>query len=196
MLSKTPRNQVQKRRNCDSIPLPIELRRQICTVLNHKYQYNGQFNMRRFLNYWEQKFHSKPPTAQTIRNLRSRHTQQNFEYWLIDGCCRLLLDCSYEEWEKQYLDRTSGNSDCAMHSASDCAEAQLRDRQVLKFPCPHELDPSRILPDRELIKAIEAIANDVHQIDLLYTDLQQKFKFLSAILHTKVNLAEVKSKII
>jgi hypothetical protein len=186
MLSKTTRNQVKKRRNCDSIPLPIELRRQICTVLNRKYQYNGQFNMRRFLNYWEQKFHSKPPTAQTIRNLRSRHTQQNFEYWLIDGCCRLLLDCSYEQWEKQSRYLTSENSNCAWHG----------DRQVLEFPCPHELDPSRTLPDRELIKAIEAIADDVRHIDLLYTDLQQKFKFLSAIIHRKVDLAEFKSKII
>jgi hypothetical protein len=113
--------------------------------------------MRRFLNYWEQKFHSKPPTPQTIRNLRSRHEQQNFEYWLIDGCCRLLLDCTYEEWQAQY---------------------QYQGLEVVS---------ERILPDRELINMMRAIADDLNQINILYTDLEQKFKFLCGVIQQKTD---------
>jgi hypothetical protein len=172
-LAKLPRQPHQKRKNCDSIYLPKPLREQILIAFEQKYQLNGQSNMSRFLNYWERKLHSKPPTAQTMRNLRSRHDRQKFEYWLIDGCCRLLLDCTYEEWEEQYRDRTLGKSDYL----------------AIEFPSQPELDPTRTLPDRELIKAIEAIADEVHQIDLLYTDLQQKFKFLSAILSRKADIS-------
>jgi WD40 repeat protein len=41
-----------------------------------------------------------PPTAETIRKLL-KPERDSCEYWVVNGLCQILLNCSYEQWIKQ-----------------------------------------------------------------------------------------------
>ncbi len=83
-----------------SIRVPSELRQQLREEFEREYKKDGKTNMGRFLNRWEPTTRTRPPSGQTVRNFLDLDRGESFEYWLVDGFCRLLLGYSFEQWSQ------------------------------------------------------------------------------------------------
>jgi hypothetical protein len=55
--------------------------------------------MDEFLRGWSRKVGTQPPSKEAVRQFLIHENERNtFEYRIVDGSCRLLLGCSFDEW--------------------------------------------------------------------------------------------------
>gem|GEM_PF-4294998 len=54
--------------------------------------------MGEFENDWWKIVKTDPPKAPTVRNFWKGKVEKLRAYGLVDGLCRLLIDCTFQEW--------------------------------------------------------------------------------------------------
>ncbi len=103
--SKRKKSNRVKRENDFREPLPTDLRQQLRERYEESYKPGeGRALIERFQIDWGDrvKVNPDPPGDDTVRNFFYKETQTTFKYWVIDGFCQLLLDCSLEDWKRQH----------------------------------------------------------------------------------------------
>ena len=83
-------------------PLPDLLRRELQQNFKSKYKFSRGTSWQFFWQDWSRELDTDPPSAPTVRKLIDSERQKFYKYRILDGCCRLLLDCSYNDWMAGY----------------------------------------------------------------------------------------------
>ncbi|MBE9116538.1 ATP-binding protein [Lusitaniella coriacea LEGE 07157] len=82
--------------------VPPSLKHQLCCEFEKRFKVSGQVSWSEFSNAWTERLNdSEPPSSQTLRNFFNNPQRDSCEHWLIDGLCRVLLDCSFGEWREE-----------------------------------------------------------------------------------------------
>lgn len=103
--SKRKKSNRPKRENDFRESLPADLRQQLRERYEERYKPGeGRALIERFQIDWGDrvKANPDPPGDDTVRNFFDKEAQTTFKYWVIDGFCQLLLDCSLDDWKRQH----------------------------------------------------------------------------------------------
>lgn len=113
-----------------SVTVCPDLQRRLLTEFEKRYKKTGRIRARtgEFIIHWQNRIDpERPPSDQAVLNVL-KGKQNTCELWLVDGLCRLLLDCSYAEWDKQLAqepsDHTLSIKTHTSKSNSDFAEGE------------------------------------------------------------------------
>jgi|GEM_PF-3728791 len=99
LLDRPYRNHGKKR-------VPPTLKRELCEKFERRFKIGSKVCWEEFNSAWTDELNdSDPPRSQTLRNFFDSPQRDSCEHWLLDGLCRVLLDCSFEEWRED-----AGNS--------------------------------------------------------------------------------------
>lgn len=82
-------------------PVSPELKQAIATQLKSQFEYGRGISWGCFAQAWVERNGYNPPSEETIRKLQYKN-QENAQYWVINGLCRTLFNCTYEEYLKKY----------------------------------------------------------------------------------------------
>ena len=82
-------------------PISLELKQAIATQLKSQFECGRGISWGCFAQAWVERNGYHPPSEETIRKLQ-RLEQENVQYWVINGLCRTLFNCTYEESLKQW----------------------------------------------------------------------------------------------
>jgi tetratricopeptide (TPR) repeat protein len=99
-MSATPESNGQTRENA-ATHVSSELRQRLREKFAEKYKPRGRSRalMEEFTGDWCRELDTKPPSKETVRLfLVKENGRDTFEYRIVDGSCRLLLGCSFDEW--------------------------------------------------------------------------------------------------
>ena len=102
------RSDSDKRKNAHQKTLSRELYQQLCEAFDETYKPGKRRNLKEFRNHWVKRLPDilqPDPRPQTVAGFVKTYKSSR-ECWLIDGFCRLLLNCSIDE-----IDESSKNKE-------------------------------------------------------------------------------------
>lgn len=89
-----------------NVPVNVrpDLRESLLTEFEKRYKTPGNKRARtgELIVHWQNRIDpDRPPSDQAVLNLLKGKSNTS-KLWLVDGLCRLLLGCSYAEWDNQF----------------------------------------------------------------------------------------------
>jgi HEAT repeat protein/energy-coupling factor transporter ATP-binding protein EcfA2 len=100
-MSKDPKDNAH-RDNAHRISVPPNLWAKLREEFDKKYRgRNGNALIGQFRTDWDLKIPADPPSAPsapTVGNFWKDEAEKLRAYWLVDGLCWLLIDCTFQEW--------------------------------------------------------------------------------------------------
>lgn len=95
-------------RNASTVIVPLELKNQLIVLFEEKFTQKDKISWQKFNENWSNQFNDdQPPRRQTINGFFYEKERDTCEYWLIDGLCQLLLNCSFEDWINPKLENNA-----------------------------------------------------------------------------------------
>lgn len=81
------------------------LKRELREKFERRFKVDKEICWGEFDRIWTDELQdSDPPRSQTLRNFFNSPQRDSCEHWLIDGLCRILLDCSFADWQGDKID--------------------------------------------------------------------------------------------
>jgi hypothetical protein len=159
-MSATPESNGQTRENA-ATHVPSELRQRLRKKFAEKYKPGERSRalMEEFLGDWCRELDTQEPSKETVRQfLVHENGRDTFEYRIVDGSCRLLLGCSFDEWSnspKQAQDTLQELSSPPQPNSETCHLNQAILAPLGKLSNVPNLPPN-FLPRPDELKAIKA----------------------------------------
>jgi len=93
-----------------SVNVCPDLQQRLLTEFEKRYKKPGSSRARtgEFIVNWQNRITDRSPSDQAVLNVL-KGKRNTCELWLLDGLCRLLLDCSYKEWGNQFAQPKSAD---------------------------------------------------------------------------------------
>ncbi|HEY9794995.1 MAG TPA: NB-ARC domain-containing protein [Leptolyngbyaceae cyanobacterium] len=158
-MSLTPEANGQERENA-ATHVPSWLRQKLREEFAEKYKPRGRSRalMKDFLGEWCRELDTQAPREETVRQfLVHENERDTFEHRIVDGSCRLLLGCSFDEWinsPKQAQDTLQELSSPLQSNSETCHLNQAIPAPLGKLSNVPNL-PLNFLPRPDEFKAIK-----------------------------------------
>lgn len=158
-MSRTPESNGQTRENA-ATHVSLELRQKLREKFAEKYKPRGRSRalMEEFLGDWCRELDTQEPSKETVRQfLVHENGRDTFEYRIVDGSCRLLLGCSFDEWinsPKQAQDTPQELSSPPQSNSETCYLNEAIPAPLGKLSNVPNL-PLNFLPRPDELKAIK-----------------------------------------
>jgi len=155
-----PESNGQTRENA-ATHVSSELRQKLREEFAKKYKPGGRSRalMKDFLCDWGRELDTQAPREETVRQFLVRKNERDtFEYRIVDGSCRLLLSCSFDEWinsPKQAQDTPQELSSPPQPNSETCYLNEAIPTALGKLSNVPNLPPN-FLPRPDELKAIKA----------------------------------------
>ena len=110
LLSRSYRDYSTKR-------VPQALKQEIEDKLE-EFKYGRRISWGDFSKLWAERLNDlNAPVPQTVRNFL-KPERDTCEYWLVNGLCQILLNCSYDEWMEQWKNKFTTSQNAPIQSPS------------------------------------------------------------------------------